>query len=97
MTPSPETLIVQFRAALDAENEPRAALATARLRYNAARRELAATQKAARAAERRLIAAIRAMEAAGIDPAVIFAPPDGLQPDGRGAFAAVPPRVRPTL
>jgi hypothetical protein len=68
MTQSPEALIAELRAALDAEKEPRAALAAARLRYNSARRELAVAQKVARAADLRLIAAIRAMDAAGLDP-----------------------------
>jgi hypothetical protein len=75
MRPNEEALIAELRAALDAEKEPRAALAAARLRYNSARRELAAAQKAALAADRRLIAAIRAMDAVGLDPSSALSTP----------------------
>lgn len=73
MALTPESLAAELRAALDAEKEPRAALAAARLRFNSARRELKAAQRAARLADARIITALRALDQAGIDPSSVLA------------------------
>jgi hypothetical protein len=75
VTNSPEELAAELRAALESEKEPRAALAAARQRFNSARRDLKVAQRAARLADARIIEALRALDAAGIDPASVLIPP----------------------
>lgn len=75
VTPTHNELVQELRAALEAEKGPRAALTSARQRYNSARRDLRAAERDARAAEQRLNAAIRALDLAGVDPASVLIPP----------------------
>lgn len=71
--PSVDELVREVKEALEADKAPFAGLIAARQRYNAARRDLRAAEKAARATAQRLTAAIRALDAAGVDYAEVLA------------------------
>lgn len=68
-----DDLVREVKEALEADKAPFAGLLAARQRYNAARRDLRAAEKAARATAQRLTAAIRALDAAGVDYAEVLA------------------------
>lgn len=69
--PTADELVWELRDALEAEKAPRAALAAARRQFNAARRDL----RAARTAEQRLTAALRALDAAGVEASLALVSP----------------------
>jgi hypothetical protein len=71
--PTIDELVREVKEALEADKAPFADLRAARQRYNAARRDLRAAEKAARPSAQRLTAAIRALDAAGVDYSDVLA------------------------
>jgi len=71
--PTIDELVREVKDALEADKGPFAGLIAARQRYNAARRDLRAAEKAARSSSQRLTAAIRALDDAGVDYAEVLA------------------------
>jgi hypothetical protein len=71
--PTIDDLVREVKEALEADKAPFAGLIAARQRFNAARRDLRAAEKAARTSSQRLTAALRALDAAGVDYADVLA------------------------
>jgi len=71
--PTIDELVREVKEALEADKAPFADLRAPRHRYNAARRDLRAAEKAARPSVQRLTAAIRALDAAGVDYSDVLA------------------------